>query len=535
MLSTCALLAQETKKIVVEHADFADINQTEIPDALLLTGNVRVRQEGMVVTCNKAYYFQKENYIKAFGNVNMVQGDTLFLSGKYAEYNGNVKQALATGDVVMRSKDMTLTTDTIHFDRNIQQAYYNSYGTIVSKDNTLKSKSGRYFTKERKYQFLTAVTLTNPKYVMKSDHLDYYTGPGHAYLFGPSTITSKNNYIYTENGFYDTRKNLAHFLKKSYIRYNDRRIEADSLYYDRNREFASGTNNVKITDTINKGVVKGHYAELYKNKDSLFVTRHAVAINLVEKDSAYIHGKILMVTGPEGCRVVRAYPNARFFKTDLSGKCDSIHSSQETNLTKLIGKPILWNFDKQMTGDVMHLVGDDKTQKLDSLKVLNNAFLIAKDTLGTGYNQVKGVNLYGKFRDNKLYYADVVKNTEVVYYMYNDDNELIGINKNVSSKINMLMTDNAIDTITFFTNVDGDIYPEKDLPENARKLRGFVWRGDERIMTKDDIFPPDEQAIDEKIQAQTKADEGKAPQPMPLRKETTDYDKHDGNAAPEAK
>jgi hypothetical protein len=167
--------------------------------------------------------------------------------------------------------------------------------------------------------------------------------------------------------------------------------------------------------------------------------------------------------------------------------------------------------------------------------VLNNAFLIAKDTLGTGYNQVKGVNLYGKFRDNKLYYADVVKNTEVVYYMYNDDNELIGINKNVSSKINMLMTDNAIDTITFFTNVDGDIYPEKDLPENARKLRGFVWRGDERIMTKDDIFPPDEQAIDEKIQAQTKADEGKAPQPMPLRKETTDYDKHDGNAAPEAK
>jgi len=535
MLAACALSAQETKKIIVEHADFADINQTEIPDALLLTGNVRVRQEGMVVTCNKAYYFQKENYVKAFGNVNMVQGDTLTLSGRYAEYNGNVKQALATGDVVMRSKDMTLTTDTIHFDRNIQQAYYNTYGTIINKDNTLKSKSGRYFVRERKYQFLTTVTLTNPKYVMKSDHLDYYTGPGHAYLFGPSTITSKNNYIYTENGFYDTRKNLAHFLKKSFIRYNDRRIEADSLYYDRNREFASGTNNVKITDTINKGIVKGHYAELYKNKDSLFVTKHAVAINLVEKDSAYIHGKILMVTGPEGCRVVRAYPNARFFKTDLSGKCDSIHSSQETNLTKLIGKPILWNFDKQMTGDVMHLVGDNKTQQLDSLKVLNNAFLIAKDTLGTGYNQVKGVNLYGKFRDNKLYYADVVKNTEVVYYMYNDQNQLIGINKNVSSKINMLMTDNAIDTITFFTDVDGDIFPEKDLPENARKLRGFVWRGDERIMSKDDIFPPDEEAIDEKIQAKTKADEGKAPQPMPLRKETKDYDKHDENAAPEVK
>ena len=107
--------------------------------------------------------------------------------------------------------------------------------------------------------------------------------------------------------------------------------------------------------------------------------------------------------------------------------------------------------------------------------------------------------MYGKFRDNKLYEADIVKNTEVVYYMRNDDHELIGINKNVSSKINLTLDGNTIDTMTFFTNIDGDIYPEKDLPENARKLRGFIWRGDERIRTKDDIFPPEENAENEKI------------------------------------
>jgi hypothetical protein len=37
-----------------------------MPDAFLLTGNVRVNHDGVVLTCNKAYYFQKENYIKAF-------------------------------------------------------------------------------------------------------------------------------------------------------------------------------------------------------------------------------------------------------------------------------------------------------------------------------------------------------------------------------------------------------------------------------------------------------------------------------------
>lgn len=518
-------MAQAPKKIVVEHSDYFDVNQVEIPDAVLLTGNVRVNHDGVVLTCNKAYYFQKENYIKAFGNVQLIQGDTLFLNSKYAEYNGNVKKAFATGNAVMSSPDATLATDTINFDRNTQEVFYNSPGTIVNKDNTLKSKSGKYYVAQKKFQFITAVTITNPTYVIKTNHLDYFSNSGHSYLFGPSTITSKTNYIYTEKGFYDTKKNLAHFLNKSYIRYDDRVIKGDSLYYDRNREFASATRNVKITDSINRGIVKGNYAEIYKKQDSMFVTKRAVAVNFVENDSVYIHGKKLMVTGKEGNRIIRAFNNVRFYKTDMSGKCDSIHSSSKTALTKLIGNPILWNGENQITGDIMHLIGNNSTKQLDSLKVLNNTFLVSKDTLGTGYNQVKGQNLYGKFIEGKLHEVDIVKNAEVIYYMRNDAKELIGINKNVSSKINIIFDKNAIETITFFKQVDGDIYPEKDLPENARKLRGLVWRGDERIKSKDDIFPPEENEGNQKIAKETKAEDDKKDVPMKIRKETLNYDK----------
>jgi lipopolysaccharide export system protein LptA len=500
ILNFTIVCAQKTSKIIVENADFSDINQNEVPDALLLTGNVRVRHDGVVMTCNKAYYFQIENYIKAFGEVQMVQGDTLYLNSKYAEYNGNIKKAFASGNVIMTSPESTMITDTIYLDRNIQEAYFNSNATIVNKKNTLKSKSGRYYIKEKKYQFLTSVVLTNPEYTIKSNHLDYYTSQGDSYLKGPSTITGKDNFIYTENGYYNSKKNIGNFKRKSYIKYKERLIEGDSLYYDRKREFASGTNNVKITDSINKAIIKGHYGEVYKNKDSLFVTKHASVRYLIEKDSMFIHAKKIIVTGKTGERNVTGYHNVRFFKTDLSGKCDSIHSDQKVALTKLIGKPILWNFESQMTGDIMHLVGNNNTEKLDSLKILKNTFIISKDTLGTGFNQIKGLNLYGKFKENKLYEADVVKNTEVVYFMRNDKNELIGINKNVSSRINMTMDDKSkVDTITFFDSVDGDIYPENELPENARKLKGFVWRGDERIKTKEDIYPPDEVDLDKKI------------------------------------
>ena len=525
LFSQVTLWSQDNKQIVIQHSDFLDISEKEVPGAIVLTGNVIIIHEGVRMTCNKAYHFTKSNFIKVFGNVNMVQGDTLFMNSKYAEYNGNTKFAYATGDVVMRDPKMTLATDTINFDRNSQQAYYNSTGTIHDPENTLVSNSGRYYLNQKKFQFQNAVTVTNPRQTIKTNHLDYYTNSGHAYVFGPSTITSANNTIYTTKGFYDTKKDEGKLQKGSKITYKDRLIEGDDIYYDRKLDFARARNNVKVTDTINHFVIKGNYAEVYKQKDSMFITKKAVAITLFEKDSVYFHAKKLLVTGKPENRIIRGSNNARFFKKDMSGKCDSIHYNQKAGLTQMIGKPILWNGKNQMTGDVMHLISDSKTEKIDSLKVLNNAFIISKDTIGEGFNQVKGQNLFGKFKDNKLHEVDVIKNTEVVFYMRNEKNELIGINKNVSSKINMILEGNNIETITFFTNVDGIIYPEDELPENARKLKGFIWRGDEQILTKEDLFPKEELELDAKAQKESKAKSKDIDIPMEPSKETLEYDK----------
>ena len=529
LLTTTFSTAQEKKKIIIENSDFVDMNQTEIPGAIVFTGNVRIIHNGVRMVCNKAYHFKDENYVKAFGNVQMNQGDTITMNSRYAEYNGDKELAFATGDVVLRSPESTLTTDTVYYDKKNQLASYNTYGTIRNKENTLRSKSGYYFVDQKKYKFTTAVTVTNPESTIKTNNLDYYENSGHAYVFGPSTITSKENVIYTENGFYDTTNDIGKLSKNSKITLDNKIIEGDDLYYDRKKNYSRGINNVKITDTINKVIATGHYAELYRNaatkKDSMILTKRALVKTLVEKDTLYMHGKKIIVSGPQEDRVIRAFNNVRFYKSDMSGKCDSLHSNNKTQLTKMIGKPILWNNENQMTGDIMHLIGNNETQKLDSLKVLNNAFIIQKDSLSkNGYNQIKGQNLYGKFVDSKLKEVDVVKNAEVIYYMYNDANEFIGINKTVCSKINLELEENKIDAITFFTKTDSHIYPEADFPENARKLRGFLWRGDERILSKDDIFPAEEIALDDKIQIEAKKKAVAAEKPMEILPETLEFD-----------
>jgi lipopolysaccharide export system protein LptA len=510
--STTGISAQQKKKIIIEYSGFT------IKDSLLgkdvttfnrdNTQQIHVIHEGVEMWCDRAIYYQNEDFIEAFSNVVMKQGDTIDMKAKYVEYSGKTQLAFASGDVVLVEPKSTLTTDTLYFDRTKQQAYYQSKGKVVrDTSGTITSQIGRYYMNTKKYQFVNDVVLVNPEYTLNTDRLDFYTETGHAYMFGPSTIVGEKSKIYCERGFYDTNNDTGYFIKKSRIDYDNRIVEGDSLYFDRNKSFASATNNIKVTDTLNHSVAKGHYAEVFRERDSVFITKRALAITVQENDSLYIHSDTLKVTGPPEHRITRAYYNAKIYKSDLSGKADSIHADHKTGLTQLINlsryssadvfatkrNPILWNLGNQMTGDTIHLISNVEKEQLDSLKVFNNAFLISKDTIGNsnGFNQIKGQLLIGLFEDNKLYNVDIIKNAEKIYYTRNDDNELVGIDKSKSGRINIKVADNVIEEITLFQQIDGTLSPQSKFKENESKFRGFDWRDEERPKSVEDLFKDD--------------------------------------------
>ncbi len=485
--------AQTTKKIQYE-SDRTIKNEERYPGAFILSkveNQVHFTHEGIEVWCDQAIHYAEENFFKAYGNVRMEQGDTTTMTSRYAEYNGNNQFAFASGNVNMRTPKTSLSTDTLFFDRLKQQAYYQSGGTVRDSASILKSRIGRYFLENEKYSFSSEVVITNPDYVLTSSQLDFYSETGHAYMYGPSTITSDESVIYAERGFYDTRGNTGYFVKNSRIDYENRILEGDSLYFNRNTNFASATNNIKVTDTVNNSVIKGHYAEVFREKDSVFITRKAVAIAVQDNDSIYIHSDTLMVTGKTDNRIIRGFYDVRLFKSNMSGKSDSIHVRESTGLTQMLGNPVIWSANNQLTGDTIHLINNVKSEKLDSLKVFDNAFMIQQDSLG-GYNQLKGKEMYGLFVDNELYEVNLIKNTETLYYMRDDPGELIGINKTLSSSIQVLLEDQQVQEIIYHKQIDGTLYPEPDLPPNARELKGFNWRGDEKLNSIEDLFAGEE-------------------------------------------
>ena len=59
-----------------------------------------------------------------------------------------------------------------------------------------------------------------------------------------------------------------------------------------------------------------------------------------------------------------------------------------------------------MTGDTIHIKSNPKTEKLDSLIVFYDAFLISKDTISEdSYNQISGKRLVGLFDEKKQFKA----------------------------------------------------------------------------------------------------------------------------------
>ncbi|WP_245893495.1 OstA-like protein [Polaribacter butkevichii] len=521
IFSSLNSFSQEKKKIQY-YAEQQEADEEKYPGATLLIGNVKMTHDGIILTSQQALYYKDKNFFKAIGNVIIKQGDTITQTSNYTDYDANSKQALSWGNVVLKDPTMTLTTDTLHFDRLNQKLYYNSYATIKDETNTLKSKNGNFYLEDKKFTATTRVTVVNPEHHLESDHLDYYTNSGLTYLYGPSTITNtkNDNRIYCEKGFYNTKTDVSHFVKNAKLYLKERTVEGDSLYYDKQKGFASATNNIQVIDTVQNFITKGNYAEIFELKDSLYIIKQAVAISIIDKDSMFIHGDTILVTGKPEKRNVRIFHNVKIFKSDLQGKCDSIHTNQETGLTKMFKKPVIWSDQNQITGDTIHLLSNVETEKLDSLKVLNNAFIVSKDSMSIkDFNQIKGRNMFGKFKENKLRLLLVKGNAESVYFNRNEETQVLEtITKEISSNIEFTLDKGQIETIKYLKKSDGNTYPPSKLPDDVRELQGFIWREEEQPKKMEDIFIHDDK-INIPLNEDTK--EKKAPVILNQKKKLT--------------
>jgi lipopolysaccharide export system protein LptA len=500
---TQAQQQEKPTRIELIHADSLNFDKDIDKTIRRLIGNVEFKHENAIMKCDSAYMNPDANSMEAFGNIRINQGDTLSLTGKHLDYDGNTSLAVVTGDVSLRDRNMLLTTDKLDYNRKSGISSYNTGGKIVDNENILTSKLGLYSSFIKEMHFKTDVVLTNPRYVMKTDTMNYNTLTHTAFFFGPTTITSNENFIYCERGFYNTDKEISGFTNNAYIKTKTQRLSGDSIGYNRKTGEGRAFENVVINDSVNDVLIAGKYAEHNEITERSLVTGHAEMIQIFETDSLFLHADTLSAISDTLARqdtsnrkrTLFAFHHVRIYKTDLQGRCDSLVYSFRDSTIELFTAPVLWSNANQMTADSVKL--QTANGQISHVYMRNNAFIVSladssnmdiKDSMR--FNQIRGKNLTGYFADNKLYKIYVEGNGQTIYYAKNKKDKFTGVNRADCSDIFISVNENKVTEISLVNKPDATFYPIRELSAKELRLKGFSWQPQLRPENRQAIFNP---------------------------------------------
>lgn len=473
------MMAQKkTTTIHILNADKADYDERLGKDVQRLIGNVVMRQDSTYFYSDSAYYNEKTKFFDGFGNVHIKVNDSTDIYSKLLKYNGETKFAELFHDVVLKDDSTILNTEYMTYDRVGHLANYPDKGTITRNDKKLVSKKGYYRDDIKVAYFRKDVVGTMPDYKIMSDTLVYDTGNEMMYFYGPTTIYNKDNTLFGNYGWYNTDTELAYLDRRATLSNKEQSMTADTMFYNKRTGYAKAISDVIIEDTVNKGVIKGEFAEMWKNIGKCMITDNLRSFYYEEQDTLFATADTMYVyfdTITNDIQRIKAFYNVRFFRNDIQGKCDSIHYVIADSTVYMRVDPVLWAEDTQMTGDSINVVVKDRS--IDSLLMYPNAFIIQQDTI-KGFNQVKGKRMIVYFDGNEIEHLFNEGNAETIYWLREDDGSLIGINISQSSEMIIKMKNREINSIRYFHSIKENLYPEEQMKEDKEYLKGFLWQKD---------------------------------------------------------
>jgi lipopolysaccharide export system protein LptA len=441
-----------------------------------LIGDVHLKHNSLYMTCDSAWYYNETNQVFAFSNIHIQQGDTIHIYGRYLTYNGDTGKAVMTDSVELEDKETRLFTDKIDYDVNTQVANYNTGGRILNGDNTLTSITGIYYSGLKLMHFRDSVKIVNPDYVMRADTMSYNTLSEVVFFEGPTEAIGDSIYIFCEKGWSDTKTDVSRLEKNAVLDNMKQRLGGDTLFYDKAKGFGEGFGHVTMADTANNVYSSGNYAWYYKEPERFMITRNATFSMISKDDTLTLRADTLRAipqadTNGVYHRLLKAYYNCTIYSNEMQGVCDSLAYSFRDSVVRLYDDPVLWSTENQMTSDSMALFTKNKVP--DRMELYNSAFVVScVDSLR--YNQLKGKNLVGYFRDNKLFKVVITGNGETIYFVLDGD-KLVGVNKAKCASIEILMKEGQISEIYQKQSPDGTMEPPQKTSPTADRLDDFRW------------------------------------------------------------
>ena len=480
-----------------------------------LAGNAIIKEGLTTFNCDSATINRKTNIVEAFGNIHINDNDSIHTYAQYLKYVGTDRIAYLKKNVRLTDKKGILLTNELEYNLRTGIATYKNGGKIINGNTVLTSEDGVYYADTKDVYFKKNVHLTDPKYNITADSLLYNIKTSIATFIAPTHIVSKDGVVIdTKSGTYNLATGEAIFYERSAISDSTHFMIADKIVRDEKTGIIQMEGNAKLVDSVNQVIVLGSQVFLDTKLNSFLATRKPLMILYRDGDSTYIAAdtlfsglrkydslerrmmtqtdtlkKTMVIRSAAADTTVRyflAFYHVRIFNDSLQAVSDSLHYSTADSTFKLFGEPIVWNGKSQVTGDTIYMFTEN--QKPKRLYVFYNSTIINKANDGM-YNQIAGRTLNGYFINGSIDYVRV-KGTpaESIFYPQDDDSAFIGMNRSSGDVIEIRFVKKELNKVKFVNNVDGVLYPIKQIPGDKKELKSFKWLDKKRPKSKLELF-----------------------------------------------
>lgn len=480
-----------------------------------IAGNVIIKEGLTTFNCDSATINRKTNILEAFGNIHINDNDSIHTYAQYLKYVGAERIAYLKKKVKLTDKKGTLYTDDLDYNLRTGIATYKNGGRITNDKTILTSRDGVYYADTKDVYFKNNVHLKDPDRDIWTDSLQYNLKTNIANFIAQTKIVGKDgSIINTKSGTYNLETGEAIFLDRSNFSDSTRSGVADKIAYDKKNGILQMLGNAKLVDSVNRAIVFGGevYADtkinsflasrkpvmiLYRDGDSTYIAADTLFSGLRKYDS--LERKVNTYTdtlksahaikandADSSIRYFLGFHNVRIFNDSLQAVSDSLHYSTLDSTFKLFGEPVVWNQQSQITGDTLYMF--TQNQKPKRLYVFNNGMIVNKTKEGL-YNQIAGRTLNGYFVDGNIDYVRIKGSpAESIFYPQDDDSAYIGMNRSSGDVIDVFFVKKEVNKVVFVNDVNGTLFPLKDIPADKKELKGFKWLDNRRPKNKLELF-----------------------------------------------
>ncbi|MBQ2114180.1 MAG: hypothetical protein II195_03730 [Selenomonadales bacterium] len=299
---------QEDSLVVLISAKSAQMVDIEGASYRKVVGPARFLHNDTYLLCDTALWNVETKIINAWGNVSILQEETVLTSEKLtylidddlAQFRGTLVQLVDKDHNTLRTR---------HLDYNTKDSVgvFMHGGAMRDKDGQIiESRNGTYDSKISTFTFETDVNMFTYSIFVKTKDLVYESDLNLATFGRATNVWKDDNMLSAEAGWYDRGIELFFFTDDVHLMSDDQEGWCDSLYFNRMNSGIEMLGNAPVSDTTRNVYGLAGRLEYVDSLAKVTMTRKPAVISQTENpdgsiDTVYIGAEKLVYYTQKKC------------------------------------------------------------------------------------------------------------------------------------------------------------------------------------------------------------------------------------------